>query len=191
MTVDCASSGLPSDIMAKAGKSFKAKDEPKPVPQPAYHYEPGGVPVFTPTMAEFRDFRAFVSSIDEFGAKHGIVKVIPPKEWKDSLPPISVEKLRSIKIHSAIRQEFVGLNGRYTQVNIPYRKKMNLKEWRDLCYTEEYMTPSCYDRNVPVFNIPVEEKEVEVVVSEVIEAAEQSIEPGIEPGDLSRIVWTF
>lgn len=32
-------------------------------------------------MEEFKDFKLFVESIDAFGKKAGIVKVIPPKEW--------------------------------------------------------------------------------------------------------------
>lgn len=32
-------------------------------------------------MEEFKDFKAFMEAIDEYGKRSGIVKVIPPKEW--------------------------------------------------------------------------------------------------------------
>jgi hypothetical protein len=40
-----------------------------------------GIPVFKPTMDEFRNFEDYVSKIECWGSKSGIVKVIPPKEW--------------------------------------------------------------------------------------------------------------
>ena len=41
----------------------------------------GRIPVFKPTMEQFRSFKKFVDKIDKYGMKSGIVKVIPPKEW--------------------------------------------------------------------------------------------------------------
>ncbi len=32
-------------------------------------------------MDQFRSFKSFISRIDKYGMKSGIVKVIPPKEW--------------------------------------------------------------------------------------------------------------
>ena len=40
-----------------------------------------GIPVFKPTMDEFRDFEQYMNRIECWGKKSGIVKVIPPKEW--------------------------------------------------------------------------------------------------------------
>jgi hypothetical protein len=40
-----------------------------------------GIPVFRPTMAEFHDFEAYVTKIECWGIRSGIVKIIPPKEW--------------------------------------------------------------------------------------------------------------
>jgi hypothetical protein len=39
------------------------------------------VPIFTPTLDEFKDFKLFMESVEEYGKKSGIIKVIPPKEW--------------------------------------------------------------------------------------------------------------
>jgi hypothetical protein len=40
-----------------------------------------GIPVFKPTMDEFRDFEQYMKRVECWGMKSGIVKVIPPKEW--------------------------------------------------------------------------------------------------------------
>ena len=40
-----------------------------------------GIPVFKPTMDEFRDFEAYMKRVECWGMRSGIVKVIPPKEW--------------------------------------------------------------------------------------------------------------
>ncbi|KAF8759916.1 jmjN domain [Rhizoctonia solani] len=47
-----------------------------------------GIPVFRPTLHEFSDFERYMESIEPWGRRSGIVKVIPPKEWQDwSLSP--------------------------------------------------------------------------------------------------------
>lgn len=40
-----------------------------------------GIPVFKPTMEEFRDFEDYMNKIECWGSRSGVVKVIPPKEW--------------------------------------------------------------------------------------------------------------
>ena len=40
-----------------------------------------GIPVFKPTMDEFRDFEGYMNKVECWGMRSGIVKVIPPKEW--------------------------------------------------------------------------------------------------------------
>jgi jmjN domain len=40
-----------------------------------------GIPVFRPTMDEFEDFEGYVTKIECWGTRSGIVKVIPPAEW--------------------------------------------------------------------------------------------------------------
>jgi hypothetical protein len=40
-----------------------------------------GIPVFRPTMQEFEEFEKYVTRIECWGMRSGIVKVIPPKEW--------------------------------------------------------------------------------------------------------------
>jgi hypothetical protein len=49
--------------------------------EPDHYWDDGRIPVFKPTVDQFRSFKKFVERIDKYGMKSGIVKVIPPKEW--------------------------------------------------------------------------------------------------------------
>lgn len=49
--------------------------------EPDHYWDGGKIPVFKPTMAQFRDFSKFIAKVDKYGMKSGIVKVIPPQEW--------------------------------------------------------------------------------------------------------------
>lgn len=51
--------------------------------KPDHYYDnaPGGIPVFRPTMEQFKDFSTFCESIVSYGREAGLVKIIPPKEW--------------------------------------------------------------------------------------------------------------
>lgn len=58
------------------------EDEEEILPDHYWDGENGGrIPVFKPTMDQFRDFKKFVEKIDKYGMKSGIVKVVPPQEW--------------------------------------------------------------------------------------------------------------
>lgn len=68
---------------AEINENSSAK-KPKPGENPtlpSFYFEPNGVPVFTPTMKEFKDFYKFIQSVSSYGQKAGLVKVIPPKAW--------------------------------------------------------------------------------------------------------------
>ena len=55
---------------------------------PDHYYDNGTIPVFKPTMEQFRSFPEFIKKIDHYGMKTGIVKVVPPQEWLDALPQL-------------------------------------------------------------------------------------------------------
>ena len=123
--------------------------------RPAYFYpdlpscsledwDEDGVPVFQPTMDQFEDFYAFMSAVDAWGMRSGIVKIIPPKEWLDALPSIrkaDVEAagfdpraaLESVRIKSAIEQNFtLAGSGVWRQANVVRPNKVwNVKTWAD------------------------------------------------------------
>ncbi|PPR01540.1 hypothetical protein CVT24_001851 [Panaeolus cyanescens] len=99
-----------------------------------------GIPVFKPTMAEFRDFENYMKKIECWGQRSGIVKVIPPKEWSESLPDIKPQMV-DLKIHSPIEQNMFGSGGLFRQENIEKRKNMSIREWAELCSKEDFRAP--------------------------------------------------
>ncbi|KAG0767316.1 hypothetical protein G6F57_003195 [Rhizopus arrhizus] len=110
-------------------------------PSSYYDQENGGtIPIFTPTMEEFKDFKLFVESIDEFGKKAGIVKIIPPKEWRDQLPDMT-RQLNEIKIKRPITQHIIGNKGVFGQTNIEKRGSYTIDQWFHLCQQREHRPP--------------------------------------------------
>ncbi|EAU83432.2 specific transcriptional repressor [Coprinopsis cinerea okayama7 len=103
-----------------------------------------GIPVFKPTMEEFEDFEAYMDKINCWGLKSGIVKVIPPKEWSESLPDIKPQ-LREVKIRSPIEQVMLGSGGLFRQQNMEKRRIMSVREWAELCSKDEYRAPAKQD----------------------------------------------
>ncbi|KDN39626.1 JmjC-domain-containing protein, partial [Tilletiaria anomala UBC 951] len=103
-----------------------------------------GIPVFVPTMEQFVDFYAYMSAIDAWGMRSGIVKVIPPKEWVEALPSIrqsdivaasdaavAVASLEAVRIRSAIEQNFtMAGSGVWRQTNVVKPAKVGSSEWR-------------------------------------------------------------
>lgn len=73
--------------------------------------------------------------------KSGIVKVIPPQEWKDSLPRLD-ELVKQIRVREPIKQDIMGSNGTYRQVNILHQRSYNLPQWRQLCDQSEHQPPA-------------------------------------------------
>ncbi|KAI0043041.1 JmjC-domain-containing protein [Auriscalpium vulgare] len=103
-----------------------------------------GIPVFKPTMDEFNDFEDYMNKIECWGMRSGIVKVIPPKQWKDALPPLT-DQLAKVKLHNPIQQAMIGVGGRFQQQNIEKRRVMSVREWAELCGKEGYCAPGVDD----------------------------------------------
>ena len=100
----------------------------------------GGIPVFKPTYEQFEDFYTFCKAINKYGMKSGVVKVIPPKEWKDKLDlPHSAETLQKIKIKSPIQQHISGNKGLFMVQNVEKNKTYNIIQWKDL--SKDYVPP--------------------------------------------------
>ncbi|KZO99524.1 JmjC-domain-containing protein [Calocera viscosa TUFC12733] len=100
-----------------------------------------GIPVFKPTWDDFKDFEGYVTAIAPWGQRSGIVKVIPPKEWIDSLPSVAPQ-LADIRLRNPIAQEMIGSAGLFRQSNIERRKTYSVREWVEMCDKEESRTPS-------------------------------------------------
>lgn len=82
-----------------------------------------------------------MEKIDSYGMKSGIVKIIPPQEWKDNLPVLD-DLVKQIRVREPIKQEIMGSNGTYRQVNILHQRSYNLPQWRQLCDQSEHQPPA-------------------------------------------------
>lgn len=100
------------------------------------------VPVFRPTMEEFRDFAAYVTQLEARGAHEiGMARIVPPAEWtprRDNYSNVDM------MIHDPIVQHVSGRNGVYTQLNIVHRG-MNLLKFRELALSPERQAPKHVD----------------------------------------------
>ncbi|KAI9491044.1 JmjC domain, hydroxylase-domain-containing protein [Zychaea mexicana] len=111
--------------------------------QPSEYYDEasgGQIPVFRPSMEQFKDFKTFMEAIDPYGRHSGIVKVVPPKEWKDKLPDIK-RHLERLRVRNPIIQHIMGSRGMYTQTNVEKRRPYTLAQWLALCEQSEHRPP--------------------------------------------------
>ncbi|KAF3931781.1 hypothetical protein ABW19_dt0204859 [Dactylella cylindrospora] len=108
---------------------------------PDHYYGGGRVPVFKPTMKQFKSFPKFIEKINHYGMRSGIIKIIPPTEWRDSLPPLD-EKVKDIKIKNPIEQHIGGATGIYRQANLQKQKTYNLAQWKYVCGSSEHQPPA-------------------------------------------------
>ncbi|KAG0271126.1 hypothetical protein BGZ95_001113 [Linnemannia exigua] len=111
--------------------------------KPDHYYDnvEGGIPVFCPTMDQFKDFSTFCESIVSYGREAGLVKIIPPKEWTAALPDLS-ERLSSVRIKRPIIQHIRGTKGIYSQTNIESRKTYTVAEFKTLSNDSNHRPPS-------------------------------------------------
>ncbi|KAI1389118.1 uncharacterized protein F4822DRAFT_429731 [Hypoxylon trugodes] len=124
----------------------KEKEEPEPEEEEDIgdvfpdHWS-GTVPVFKPDMHQFKDFKKFMTKVDCYGMKSGIIKIIPPQEWKDERRPLD-DMIKQIRVKEPIKQEIMGSNGTYRQVNILHQRSYNIPQWRQLCDQSEHQPPA-------------------------------------------------
>lgn len=102
-----------------------------------------GIPIFKPTMEEFSDFYRFNKSINKFGMQSGIVKIIPPPEWKQLIDGIyTKENLENVKIKNPIVQNINGIGGGvFTLQNIEKGRTYNIFQWKHLSEQSNYQPP--------------------------------------------------
>ncbi|KAG5922189.1 hypothetical protein E4U42_005571 [Claviceps africana] len=101
----------------------------------------GAVPIFRPTWNQFKNFKRFMTKVDCYGMKSGIIKIIPPPEWKATQPPLD-ELVKTIRVREPIKQDIMGSNGTYRQVNILHGRSYNVPQWRQLCEQSEHQPPA-------------------------------------------------
>ncbi|KAI1857986.1 hypothetical protein JX265_011016 [Neoarthrinium moseri] len=130
---------------AAAGAEDGVKQEPQEEDEDIGEVLPdhwsGTVPVFKPDMHQFKDFKKFMNKVDSYGMKSGIIKIIPPTEWRENLPAYD-DMIKQIRVREPIKQDIMGSNGTYRQVNILHQRAYNLPQWRQLCDQSEHQPPA-------------------------------------------------
>lgn len=82
-----------------------------------------------------------MTKVDSYGMKSGIIKVVPPDEWTDAQPPLD-DLIKQIRVREPIKQDIMGSNGTYRQVNILHGRSYNIPQWRQLCEQSEHQPPA-------------------------------------------------
>jgi hypothetical protein len=82
-----------------------------------------------------------MKEINPYGMKSGIVKVIPPPDWREELPDLN-EAIKTIRVKEPIKQDIMGTSGTYRQANILHQRSYNLPQWRQLCEQSEHQPPA-------------------------------------------------
>ena len=82
-----------------------------------------------------------MNKINAYGMKSGIVKVIPPPEWRAELPRLD-EAIKAVRVKEPIKQDIMGTSGTYRQANILHQRSYNLPQWRQLCEQSEHQPPA-------------------------------------------------
>lgn len=146
-TTSAHSANSPSDVPT---------EEPI-LPDSYWGGDAGTIPIFKPTMDQFRSFPDFIKKIDHYGMKSGIVKVIPPQEWLDQLPDLDDKvsyclevsdgksdelQVKDIRVQSAIEQNFAGSGGAFRQMNLEKHRSYTLPQWRKICDSMEHQPPA-------------------------------------------------
>nr|QDH43444.1 transcriptional factor Rph1 [Metschnikowia australis] len=120
------------------------QEDPDLIVEPSYYS--GGVPVFEPTMAQFRDFYRYNKAINKYGMQSGIVKVVPPSEWLAQLQgTYTHESLSRISIKNPIVQNMnasAGYKGVYSSQNVERQRKYSIFQWKALAQKPSNMPPA-------------------------------------------------
>lgn len=76
--------------------------------------------------------------------RSGIVKIIPPQEWVDSVRLIDKQAMSELQIRSPIEQVMLGKNGVFVQRNVERMRNrpLSIHEWFDKCAQKDFATPN-------------------------------------------------
>lgn len=100
------------------------------------------VPVFYPTYDEFKNFSAFIASIEARGAhKVGLAKIVPPKEWLARKSGYKHKEIDNKLVENPIKQEVRGRDGVYSVFNIQ-QPSIKLSSFQRLACSGRYAAPS-------------------------------------------------
>jgi len=85
-----------------------------------------------------------------WGQYSGIVKIVPPAEWSESLPPITKQSLADVRIKSPIQQNMLGQAGLFRATNVEKNKNrpLSIKEWYEKTRDNRWAGPGPMDVDV-------------------------------------------
>ncbi|KAE8251394.1 hypothetical protein A4X06_0g2704 [Tilletia controversa] len=99
------------------------------------------VPVYIPTWEQFKDFFTFCKRIRKIGMQHGIVKIVPPREWIEMQGDLS-EKLKHLRIPNPLHQVVQSSGaGSYQQTCVPYPHTLTVEQWQHICASPGHRGP--------------------------------------------------
>lgn len=100
------------------------------------------VPTFYPSYDEFKNFSAFIASIESQGAHRvGLAKIVPPKEWKARQSGYKQKQVGDTLVDNPIKQEVHGKDGLYSVFNIQQRS-VKLNYFQRLATSSRYAPPA-------------------------------------------------
>ncbi|CAF1410021.1 unnamed protein product [Adineta steineri] len=106
------------------------------------------VPVFYPTYDEFKDFSAFISSIEARHAhKIGLAKIVPPKEWIACKTGYKQKRIDEKVVENPIKQEVHGKDGVYSVFNIQ-QPSIKLSSFQKLSASNRYAAPKAISNDL-------------------------------------------
>ena len=82
-----------------------------------------------------------MDKVNWYGMRSGIIKIIPPQEWRDAQPAVD-DLVKQIRVRDPIKQEIMGSGGTYRQVNFVHQRPYTLRQWRELCEQSEHQPPA-------------------------------------------------
>lgn len=82
-----------------------------------------------------------MEKVNWYGMRSGIIKIIPPQEWRDAQPAVD-DLVKQIRVRDPIKQEIMGSGGTYRQVNFVHQRPYTLRQWRELCEQSEHQPPA-------------------------------------------------
>ena len=100
-----------------------------------YTVDAGGVPVFTPTTAQFNDFHSFIHTVYSVGQQSGIIRVIPPATYVPNASQYA-NVGADLQVHTPVYQQVQGAAGVYQMLPIE-RESMSVRQFVHECMKVE------------------------------------------------------
>ena len=101
----------------------------------AYQVDAGGVPVFTPSAAQFDDFHSFIHSVHAVGSQSGIIRVVPPSSYVANASHYA-DVRSDLQVHTPVYQQVAGAAGVYQMLPIE-RESVTLRQFVHECMKVE------------------------------------------------------